>query len=212
MRTLRVLGVAHQLGHALLGENDRRISLLERLVAHAMTTAQYNIYYGEGRDFCDRPERRGRTAQEVIFNRNDGRFRCPGTQQGYSPFSTWTSGLAWAMLGFAEELEFLAALPDSDFAGHAMPQRTEVAAAWEKAARATCDFYLDQAAAQDGVCYWDTGAPGLAAMGDYLGRPADPYNEHEPVDASASAIAAQGLLRLGHYLGLVTGRATPRRG
>jgi hypothetical protein len=31
-------------------------------------------------------------------------------------------------------------------------------------------------------------------------KPADPFNDHEPVDASASAIAAQGLLRLGTYL------------
>ncbi len=48
--------------------------------------------------------------------------------------------------------------------------------------------------------YWDTGAPGLAKLGDYLGRAADPFNAHEPVDSSAAAIAAQGLLRLGHYL------------
>ena len=33
------------------------------------------------------------------------------------------------------------------------------------------------------------------------GQSADPYNDYEPVDASASAIAAQGLLRLGHLLG-----------
>jgi hypothetical protein len=33
-----------------------------------------------------------------------------------------------------------------------------------------------------------------------LNRPADPYNYHEPVDSSAAAIAAQGLLRLGRYL------------
>ena len=37
-------------------------------------------------------------------------------------------------------------------------------------------------------------------MADYLDRPADPFNEHEPVDSSAAAIATQGLLRLGHYL------------
>ena len=29
---------------------------------------------------------------------------------------------------------------------------------------------------------------------------ADPYNDHEPVDSSAAAIAAQGFLRLGRYL------------
>jgi hypothetical protein len=38
-------------------------------------------------------------------------------------------------------------------------------------------------------------------MGDWRGRPAEPYNEYEPVDSSASAIAAQGLIRLGNTLG-----------
>ena len=38
-------------------------------------------------------------------------------------------------------------------------------------------------------------------MGDYLGQPAEPFNDHEPVDSSAAAIAAQGLLRLGNALG-----------
>ena len=37
-------------------------------------------------------------------------------------------------------------------------------------------------------------------MGDYLDRPSDPYNDYEPIDSSAAAIGAQGLLRLGQYL------------
>jgi hypothetical protein len=37
-------------------------------------------------------------------------------------------------------------------------------------------------------------------MGDWGSRPADPFNRHEPVDSSAAAIAAQGLLRLGRWL------------
>jgi hypothetical protein len=37
-------------------------------------------------------------------------------------------------------------------------------------------------------------------MEDYLDRPSDPYNLHEPVDSSAAAISAQGLIRLGNYL------------
>ena len=61
-------------------------------------------YYGEGRDSYDV---RGRVAHESIFNMNDGDYRCPNSQQGYSPFTTWTRGLAWIMCGYAEQLEFL---------------------------------------------------------------------------------------------------------
>ncbi len=48
MRSLRILGLAHQLGHVLMGENDAKISLLDRLITHGKTTAKYNIYYGAG--------------------------------------------------------------------------------------------------------------------------------------------------------------------
>jgi hypothetical protein len=188
IRSLRILAVAHRLGHLLMGENDRRISLLDRVMDHARATARYSVFYGEGRDAYDV---RGRVAHEAIFNSNDGNFRCPNSQQGYSPFTTWTRGLAWAMLGFAEQLEFFATL-DGAPAGFVETM--------EKAARATCDFYIDNTAA-DGIPYWDTGAPGLAALGDWRAQPADPFNPHEPVDSSAAAIAAQGLLRLGRYLG-----------
>jgi hypothetical protein len=53
-------------------------------------------------------------------------------------------------------------------------------------------------AAADGVPYWDAGAPGADAWRD---RPADPFNDCEPVDSSAAAIAAQGLLRFGRLSG-----------
>ena len=219
IRSCRSLAVAHQLGHLLLGEQDERISLLQRLVEHALNTARYNLYYGDGRDIYDR---RGRTAHEAIFNTANGVFRCPGTQQGYSPFTTWTRGLAWALLGFAEQLEFfnvlrgdepLAFVPDppSGPAGSSRaggPARAplrritvaEVRLRFLKAATATADFYLDHACA-DGIPMWDTGAPGLDRLPpDYLERPADPDNDWEPVDSSAAAIAAQGLMRLGNYL------------
>src|SRR6266516_5150330 len=110
LRSLRSLAVAHQLGHVLIAEGDRRISLLGRLLEHAETTATHAVYYGRGRDAFDV---RGRTAHESIFNLNDGSYRCPNSQQGYSPFSTWTRGLAWAILGFAEQLEYFETLQKS---------------------------------------------------------------------------------------------------
>jgi len=194
IRSLRVLAVGHTLGAVLMGEGDVAINLLERLIQHSQTTARYNVYYGEGRDAFDV---RGRVVHESIFNTNDGNYRCPSTQQGYSPFSTWTRGLAWILTGFAEQLEFFDTLTGDDlepYGGYA-----EVTAHMRKAAEATADFYIENTA-QDGIPYWDTGAPGLSELGDYLAVPADPYNDVEPVDSSAAAIAAQGLIRLGNYL------------
>src|SRR5439155_21787745 len=68
-----------------------------------------------------------------------------------------------------------------------------------RAARITADFYLSNSCT-DGIPMWDTGAPNLHRLGNYLSRPSDPFNSSEPVDSSAAAIAAQGLIRLGTYL------------
>lgn len=196
IRTLRALALSYRLGHTLFGEHDEPISLLDRLIKHAKATATYNIYYGEERDHYDVW---GRTAHEAVFNTADGRFRCPNSQQGFSPFSTWTRGLAWAMCGYAEQLEFLDILNDKElepFGG-----RKSIESMMRKATLATCDFYIENTAL-DGIPYWDTGAPQLHKLGDYTQSPADPYNEFESVDSSAAAIGAQGLLRLGHYLKL----------
>jgi hypothetical protein len=229
VRSLRSLAVAHQLGHVLRGERDVSISLMERLRIHGETTARYCIYYGKGRDAFDV---RGRTAHESIFNLNDGSYRCPNTQQGYSPFSTWTRGLAWALLGYAEQLEFLAMVGFSGVAqtsksavsrvskpasraGALSTGKSAIRQAWKpalrlflEAARATADFYVANCCA-DGIPMWDTGAPQLHRLGDYLTKPADPFNRWEPVDSSAAAIAAQGLVRLGNYL---SGRGGQKNG
>jgi unsaturated chondroitin disaccharide hydrolase len=190
--------VAHRLGHRAMGENDVSVSLLERALQHLEATAKYCIFYGEGRDSYDIPGERGRTAHEAIFNTNDGRYRCPNSQQGFSAFTTWTRGLAWAMLGFAEELELLASLTDEELApfGH----REKWKELFLKAATATCDGFIANTAA-DGIPYWDAGAPELHKLGDWRQRAAEPFNEFEPVDSSAAAIGAQALLRLGHFLG-----------
>jgi unsaturated chondroitin disaccharide hydrolase len=194
IRSCRILMLSYKLGQSLLVENDWEISLLHRAVQHLMTTAKYAVYYGEGRDAYDV---RGRTAHESIFDIKDGNYRCPNSQQGYSPFTTWTRGLSWAMLGFSEELEFIDTLDDVELAEAG--EKESVMAILLNGAQATADFYIEHTPL-DGIPYWDTGAPGLSQMGDYLDREADPYNEFEPVDSSAAVIAAQGLLRLGAYL------------
>jgi unsaturated chondroitin disaccharide hydrolase len=195
LRSLRSLALAHRLGHLLLEEGDRPVSLLERLVQHARTTALFSVYYGRGRDVWDV---RGRVAHESLFDVVDGSYRCPSTQQGYSPFTTWTRGQAWALLGFAEEIEFLETVPDAEL--EPLGGRTGTLALLVEAARATAESFVEETP-PDGVPYWDTGAPGLARLEDHRTRPADPFNDEEPVDSSAAAIAAQGLLRLGRLLG-----------
>lgn len=195
IRTVRAVMVSHELGYAIWGENDRRVSLLERGIQHALATAKYAIYYGEGRDSYDEW---GRTAHESVFNTNDGNYRCPNAQQGFSGFTTWTRGLAWAIAGYPEQLEYLKTLSEEELAPYGGFSALETI--YLKAAKATCDFYIDNTPT-DGIPYWDTGAPQIHKLGDYLQRPSDPFNEYEPIDSSAAAIAAQGLLRLGQYLG-----------
>ncbi|PKU21583.1 glycoside hydrolase family 88 protein [Telmatospirillum siberiense] len=193
MRTLRALALAHQLGHVMKDEGDRVVPLLGRLLAHARTTARHVVFYGEGRDIYDVP---GRTAHEAIFNVTNGAFRCVGTQQGYSGFSTWMRGLSWAICGYAEMLEFVESRDAGEFADFG--GKEAAVSMMERAAEATCEFYIAHTAL-DGIPYWDTGAPGLRDLGDPYGRASDPGNDFEPVDSSAAAIAAQGLLRFGAW-------------
>jgi hypothetical protein len=101
------------------------------------------------------------------------------------------------MLGLAEELEFLQTVVDDELAN--LGGRKAIEAFLAEAAKATCDYYIETTPA-DGIPYWDTGAAGLESLGDYRNAPADPFNDREPVDSSAAAIACQGLMRLGHWL------------
>ncbi len=195
IRSMRSLVVAHQLGHVLMGEGDKPINLLHRAIEHAATTARFNVFFGQGRDSYDV---RGRVAHESIFNRNDGQFRCSSTQQGYSAFTTWTRGAAWIICGYAEQLEFLETVKGADL--DAVGGRRAVTTLFLETARAAADYYIDGYSAKDGVPYWDSTALNTHKLGDYTKKNADPYNAHEPVDSSAAAITAQGLLRLGIYL------------
>ncbi|MEX1118347.1 MAG: hypothetical protein WEB60_06080, partial [Terrimicrobiaceae bacterium] len=191
IRSLRALSVSHALGHVLMGEKDARISLLDRLIKHARATSDYAVYFGEGRDAYDI---RGRVAHESVFNLKDGSYRCPNSQQGYSPFTTWTRGLAWIVAGYPEQLEWLATLDDSElepFGG-----REAVTGLFLKPALAACDFYIEHTPT-DGIPYWDTGAILLNKLGEYINQPAQIENEWEPLDISAAAIPANRLLRFG---------------
>ena len=134
-------------------------------------------------------------AHESLFNVKDGSYRCPNSQQGYSPFSTWTRGLAWAVLGYAEQLEFLHSIRGQE----PVLITDETMRLFLSAARAVADRYLEECCV-DGIPVWDTGAPNLHRMKHYRDRPSDPTNRWEPVDSSAAAIAAQGLVRLGNHL------------
>jgi len=194
IRSLRILALSYQLGHRMLDEQDEQISLFGRLIQHAKTTAKYIVFYGDGRDLYDI---KGRVAHECLFNTNNGVYRCPNSQQGYSPFSTWTRGLSWIMLGYAEQLEFIETLTDKEF--EPFGSKNEIKKTFLKAATATCDYYIGETPVC-GIPYWDTGAPALYKINNYLNKKADPFNEHEPVDSSAACIAGQGLIRLGKYL------------
>ncbi len=176
IRSCRILMKAHQLGHVLMAEGDKPISLLDRALQHIESTAKFSVFYGEGRDSYDE---RGRTTHEAIFNTTDGAYRCPNSQQG------------------AEELELLDQLSDDELAPFG--GRGAIEAMMLKAATATADHFIENTPTC-GIPYWDTGAPKLHLLGDYRNRPAEPINPHEPVDSSAAAIDAQGLLRLGSWL------------
>ncbi|MBT8333822.1 MAG: glycoside hydrolase family 88 protein, partial [Deltaproteobacteria bacterium] len=200
IRTVRTLILSHQLGHVLMGEQDESINLLRRALQHAETTARYNVFFGKKRDAYDI---RGRVAHEAVFNIHNGQFRCPNTQQGYSPYTTWTRGLSWIFLGFAELLEYIDTLEENSFASLVPEFYAEKKAVLERfldVIEAVADFYIEHSTT-DGIPFWDTGAPGLALMTNSLDRPADPYNDFEPIDTSAAAICAQGFLRIGSYLG-----------
>ena len=112
----------------------------ERAIEHARTSARYLVRCdGEGLG-----EEDGSVAHEAIFNTEQGRgeFRCLSTQQGYSPFTCWARGLAWALYGYAYAYgatgygEFL-----------------------ETAHRCARYYLLNTPA--DRVPYWDYGAPGI---------------------------------------------------
>src|SRR5262249_11778945 len=63
-------------------------ALRQIALEHCRTTQRYLV----------RPA--GATAHEATFDPQTGRFLRSSTHQGWSPESTWSRGLAWALYGF----------------------------------------------------------------------------------------------------------------
>lgn len=128
MMNIRLLFRAHELGASE--------ELFRKAVTHARTTEKY-LVQKRGPRLMDNE---GAVIHEAIFNPVKGEFRNLSTQQGYSPFTCWARGLAWAMYGFTDTYLFTR---DSFFLDTA-----------EKCAT----YYLNNTP-ENGVPFWDYGAP-----------------------------------------------------
>jgi len=130
MMNIRLLFRARQLG---AGEE-----LFRRAVTHARTTEKY-LVRKRGEKIMDRE---GSVIHEGIFNPVRGEFRNLSTQQGYSPFTCWARGLAWAIYGFTDTFLFTA---DPFFL---------------ETAERCAGFYFENTP-DNGVPFWDYGAPNI---------------------------------------------------
>ncbi len=164
-----------------------RSSLLERLLQHAGATARYSIYYGEGRDSYDVP---GRVAHESIFNVNDGAYRCPNSQQGYSPFSTWTRGLAWPSSGSPKSWSTWRPCGDAELESRWGADEA-ARSLLRRAAEVTSEFYIANTRERRHPVLGHRGARGSRTWATGGKGPRIPTTTHEPVDSSAAAIAAR---------------------
>lgn len=128
MMNIRLLFRAYELG----GGRE----LYTKAVTHARTTEKY-LVQKRGPRLMDQE---GAVIHEAIFNPLRGEFRNLSTQQGYSPFTCWARGLAWAIYGFTDTYLF-----------------TREPVFLETAERCV-EYYLTNTPA-GGVPFWDYGAP-----------------------------------------------------
>ena len=165
MMNIRLLFRAHQLG----GGDE----LYRRAAIHARTTEKHLVRKAGPRLV----DGEGKVIHEAIFNPVRGEFRNLSTQQGYSPFTCWARGLAWAMYGFTDTWLF-----------------TKEPLFLETAER--CAGYYLEHTPDDGVPFWDYGAPDIP---------------DEPLDSSAAAIAAGAFWKLKDIPGTRRGADVYRR-
>ena len=194
IRSLRSLALAHRLGHALLEEGDRTVRCSSGSGCTRAATGRFASTRAAGatpRTSAAASRTRASSTSTTAAT------AAPATQQGYSPFTTWTRGLAWVMLGFAEQLEFLETLHGRRARAVRAAAPTLEADDARRGARASPrPLHRRDAAGRHPLLGHRRARPRAAARATATGRPI-PFNDHEPVDCSAAAIAAQGLLRLG---------------
>jgi unsaturated chondroitin disaccharide hydrolase len=130
MMNIRLLFRAHELGASR--------EIYEKAVTHARTTEKY-LVQKSGPRLMDHD---GAVIHEAIFNPTRGEFRNLSTQQGYSPFTCWARGLAWAMYGFTDTYLFTR---DPFFL---------------ETAERCAEYYLANTP-DGGVPFWDYGAPAI---------------------------------------------------
>jgi unsaturated chondroitin disaccharide hydrolase len=125
----------------------------------------------------------GGTVHEGIFDIETGRFVRPSTQQGWSPASTWSRGLAWALYGFT--------------AVHRLSGEAE----FLSTARRCADYYLEHAPTglvpywdfdlpAEGPRLWDSSAGAIAASGlwDLAEAVSDPAAQERYRNASLALL------------------------
>ncbi|HMG33741.1 MAG TPA: glycoside hydrolase family 88 protein [Blastocatellia bacterium] len=130
MMNIRLLFRAAELG------GDR--GLFEKASRHARTTEKY-LVQKRGDRLMDLE---GMVIHEAIFNPVRGEFRNLSTQQGYSPFTCWARGLAWAIYGFTDTYRY-----------------TQEELFLDTAER--CAGFFFENTPDRGVPFWDYGAPNI---------------------------------------------------
>ena len=130
MMNIRLLFRAHELGGSA--------ELYRKAAAHARTTER-RLVRRAGSRIMDHD---GLVIHEAIFNPVSGEFRNLSTQQGYSPYTCWARGLAWAMYGFTDAYSYTR---DRFFL--------------ETAER--CAAYYLSNTPDGGAPFWDYGAPNI---------------------------------------------------
>ena len=187
-------------------EQDEKVSLLERLVQHARATATYNVYFGRGRDRLRRS--RTRRAREPVQRRQRNLSR-PEHAAG---------------LLAVHDLDARPRLGDARLRGadrvprNGRRTRRSIAAAggrtWMRCSSAprARPAITTSTSPPPTACRTGTRARrGLRGCDGWRDEPPIRSTMHEPVDSSAAAIAAQGLLRLGHVLTQRASRGRRRR-